>query len=298
MSDFKPDIWQLQTQFNTEGLVKALSSTDAGIRKRAATALRALGAIHTIPDLEKTLEKEIDPDTRANIFSALHALEQEKQRQETGEDVPVAMTKTEQLIAELRETTKEEDITRLAGILGSMGDKQAVEPLVILFNNAKLSIKPRLAVAEALLELESAPVEVALLGALRSPEWRVRRNGAAILGQLRATWAIDPLGEALSDENKVVRKMAYSALRIIDTPEAHAILKHVASKKSQEPKATGTKKEKQASPPIHPDINAELTWPNRKEEEEERSQMQTKPLDPGTLKKYGGKPSNQEEEDK
>jgi HEAT repeat protein len=295
VSDFKPDIWQLQAQFNTEGLVKALASTDAGIRKRAAAALRALGAIHTIPDLEKTLENEIDPETRTNIFSALHSLEQEKQRQETGEDVPAAMTKAEQLIAELKASTKEEDITRLAGILGHLGDKQAVEPLVILFNNAKLSIKPRLAVAEALLELESAPVEVALLGALRSPEWRVRRNGAAILGQLRAAWAIEPLGKALRDKNEVVRKTSYAALRTIGTPEARAVLKQAATKKTKAAKATGTKKKKQAPPPIHPDIKAELTWPNRKEEEDQISQMQTKPLDPDTVEKYGRKPGDQED---
>lgn len=224
MSDFKPDIWRLQAQFNTEGLVEALRDDDAGIRRRAAAALRALGAFDAIPELKAALEKETDTEARANIVSALAALQHENERTthnvETTEFVPsTASTETDDLITQLKSDDPQQ-IIEAANKLGEKGDKLAVPALVMLFNQPTLPIKVRLPVAEALLKLESAPVEVALLKALRSSEWRVRRNGAAILGQLRANWAVEPLAKALYDEHEHVRKTAYAALKYIGTKEA------------------------------------------------------------------------------
>ncbi len=224
MSDFKPDIWRLQAQFNTQGLVEALANDDAGIRRRAAAALRALGAYHAIPELEAALESESDPETRANMLAALATLHQERERKEQDEatlEVPGArLTEVDRLLQALQVTTDPDTIIQLARKLGDLGAKQAVDTLVVLFNNAQLPIRVRLAVAEVLLKLESAPIEVALLGALSSPQWRVRRNSAAILGQLRAVWAVEPLAVALRDEHEMVRRTAYAALRNIGTPEA------------------------------------------------------------------------------
>ncbi len=223
MSDFRPDIWRLQAQYDTQGLIEALNNADPGIRKRAAAALRALGAIGAIPTLKTILEREADPETRENIVAALAALEAEKTRTEENIATPDAASVLERMIAQLR-SDELDRIIEAVNKLGEMRNKRAVEPLVMLFNNVKMPIKVRLAVAEALLKLESAPVEVALLGALRSSKWRVRRNGAAILGQLKADWAVEPLTAALSDENEVVRRTARAALRYINTSEARTAL--------------------------------------------------------------------------
>lgn len=223
MSDFKPDIWRLQAQFDTGGLIDALKSGDAGIRRRAAAALRALGAVDAVPELEAVLEKESDPETRSNILAALASLQQEAERRAaaTGElKEQAAVTQTEKMIHQLRNGNTEEAVIEAAYALGLEGNKTAVVPLVMLFNDPRTAIKVRLAVAEALLKLESAPVEVALLGALRSDEWRVRRNAAAILGKLRAVWAVEPLSKLLEDKHDVTRKTALAALRNIGTPEA------------------------------------------------------------------------------
>ena len=121
-----------------------------------------------------------------------------------------------------------------------MKDKTAVEPLVVLFNDPRTPTRIRLAVAEALLKLEGAPTEVALLAALRSEDWHIRRNSAAILGQIRATWAIEPLARAaLRDKRNVVRRTARAALRYIGTPQALKALKTIrtAMQKSQATKS-------------------------------------------------------------
>ncbi len=217
--EYRPDIWQLQAKLDTQGLVDALKSDDPNIRKRAAAALRALGAVASIPALRVALVNEQDAEVRNHMSAALEALQLEAKRATDTQEAVVPETPVGKLIAQLRSKDPEE-VIKAANGLGELGDKLAVEPLVVLFNDAKVSIQVRLAVAEALLKLEAAPVEVTLLAALRHADWHIRRNGAAILGQLRAEWAVDPLVKALRDPNRIVQKTARAALKHIGTPEA------------------------------------------------------------------------------
>lgn len=248
MSDFRPDIWRLQAQLDTRGLVEALANIDPGIRKRAAAALRALGAVDAIPALKSTLEKERNDDVRGHLAAVLEGLQQEKDRQiNVGDDSGELQVDDPELVRLINalESDDPETVIQAAKTLGERGDKQAVEPLVTLFKTPTVAITVRLAVAEALLLLDSAPVEVALLGALRSQQWRIRRNGAAILGQLKADWAVEPLGRAVLDPHELVRRTARAALKHIGTPDALNTLdqaaKQRASARPQKPLARQAK---------------------------------------------------------
>jgi hypothetical protein len=227
MNQRKPDIWQLQAQLDIQGLVKALTSDDAGIRRRAAAALRTLDAHKAVPALKNAYTTESDSETRTMIAVALKTLagagSLPADTVKQANDIAVEPSVVQKLIQQLKSSNPDK-VVEAANRLGDIGDKLAVEPLVLLFNDARMSIQVRLAVAEALLKLESAPVEVALLANLRHSDWRIRRNGAAILGQLKATWAIQPLARALRDTNKYVRRTARAALKHIGTPEARKAL--------------------------------------------------------------------------
>lgn len=280
MSDFLPDIWRLQANSDIDGLSQALTNADATIRKRAAAALRALGAFSAISALEGALDRETDPETRSTILAALSILQQEKERkdlnpQETMEVMAIRTIDPEvqRLIDDLNGSDNLKAI-RAAQMLSDKSAKEAVEPMVMRFNSPKTPITVRLALAEALLKLESAPVEVALLGALRSTEWQVRRNGAAILGQLRAQWAIEPLARAMFDANETVRKTAYAALKRINTPQAQRAIQLVQQRYAQKAKSTNTT-------PTPTDSSAPLVWPHK---QTDVHSMQTKPLDPDVLK--------------
>jgi hypothetical protein len=227
VSDFRPDIWRLQANADIPGLTAALRNEDAGIRKRAAAALRALGAKNVVAELKAVLHAERDPETRAAILSALAALEGDDEDDPHQAATPDSMRKITEL-DRLVEQLNHPDTSRVidaANKLGRLRSKRAVEPLVMVFQDNHRPSRVRQAAAEALLRLESAPVEVSLLGALRSAHWRVRRNGAAILGQTRAAWAIEPLVNALKDEHELVRRTAHAALIRIGTSEALAALK-------------------------------------------------------------------------
>ncbi len=221
MSDHNPEIWQLQASFDIQGLVRALKSDNAGIRKRAAAALRALGDPSALPALRQALRVENDTEARHALLAAIEALD--KTPEELEAEFSSQAKQLDRLMAQLHSVNVKEVLAAVEK-LAEIGDKLAVEPLILLFNDPKAPIQVRLAVAEALLKLESAPIEVALLANLRHPDWHIRRNGAAILGQLRAEWAIEPLGKALHDPNPTVSKTAIAALKYIGTPEARKVL--------------------------------------------------------------------------
>lgn len=226
MSDDKLDMWDIQPELDIDGLVRGLSSDNKDIRRRSAAALKTMGSAQALPALKKAYKEEDDAQTRHAIAIAIEMLTHEARKQG---NAPKKMranlreTKTQTLLRMLQSNDTEKVIAA-AQKLGQLGDKAAVGPLIILFNDQKHSIQVRLAIAEALLKLESAPVEVALLANLRHPEWHIRRNGAAILGQLKATWAIQPLARALKDPHPVVRRTALAALKHIGTPESRKAL--------------------------------------------------------------------------
>lgn len=245
MSDkTKPDFWDMEAELDIEGLLDALSHEDKMIRRRAATGLQSIKAIAAIDALRDAHKVEDDPETGLVIASAIQVLThlaEGRPSYAAKDGNGVAESRVERLVAQLS-ADESEKIIKAARALGALGDKTAVEGLIIAFNNQKLSIHVRLAIAEALLKLESAPVEVALLANLRHTDWHIRRNGAAILGQLRAEWAIEPLARALKDPHPVVRRTALAALKHIGTPESRKALAqhapsggaHPAARKTQE----------------------------------------------------------------
>jgi HEAT repeat protein len=217
VSDLRLNIWRLQAQFDTRGLIEALANQDAGIRKRAAAALRTLDATEAVPALKQALANEKDADTRSALTAALEHL------------LPEESDKSPKWIAQLK-SGDTENMIQAARALGELKDKTAVEPLVLIFHNPQLSGRVRLAAAEALIKLESAPAVVTLLAALRGKDWHIRRNAVAVLGQLRADWAIEPIIERMADENDIVRRTARAALKRIGTPEALKALEAMSDK--------------------------------------------------------------------
>lgn len=219
MIEPRPNIWQMQSQHDVEHLVEALAHPDADVRRRAVMALRSLDAVGAVPALKSALARENDLQLRVSLLVAIQVLD-------TGSDTAVlAEAHDVQGLIHALQGRDPEQVISAARSLGELGDRIAVEPLVILFHNPAALPAVRLAAAEALLELRSAPAVVTLLGALRRESWEVRRNSAAVLGQIQATWAVTPLTAALDDRNPLVRRTAAAALHRIGTEEAMAALR-------------------------------------------------------------------------
>src|SRR5262249_4219985 len=167
-----------------------------------------------VPALEAAIAVEQDWQAHAALTASLQYLDR---------DIHIeTMRKNKDIrgLSKMLTSPKLDDVITAFEALGSLGDRHAVEPLVMVFRNPLMPSAACLAAAEALLKLESAPAVVTLLGALRRGDnWQVRRNAAAVLGQLQATWATQPLIDALKDPNVTVRKTAAAALHRINTPD-------------------------------------------------------------------------------
>jgi HEAT repeat protein len=205
-----------------EGLVEALNYPDAGIRKAAAASLRVIGATDAVDDLRKALKEEQDWVVRANMMAALYHLSRDMQIRRAQEEGDI------KTLIEFLNGPSVEATIEAANALGKMDDKRAIEPLIMLFRSSSAEDNVKLAAAKALINLDGAPAIVTLLAALqpnKRDDWQVRRNAAAVLGQLNATWATEPLAEVLNqDPNPVVRRTAAAALKRFNTPEARRIL--------------------------------------------------------------------------
>lgn len=245
MSTPKPDnIWRLQAQFDIKGLVMALKDPSPATRKRAAAALRTINATQALPVLKYVVRVETDAEARASMLAAIDALDNPLIMDEAeGEHV---VSEVEKLTEDLNSDDSKKAI-QAAQAMSVLNDKTAVVPLILRFNNMQTPIQVRLAIAEALLKMESAPVEVALLANLRHADWEIRRNGAAILGQLKAEWAVEPLGKALGDPHPTVRKTSLAALKFIGTPDARKVVARFATA-LQRPAATSAKPNNQTAP--------------------------------------------------
>lgn len=215
MGRSQPNIWQMQAQRNVSGIIQALDDTDPTVRRRAVIALRSLGAAEAVPKLTELREREYNTAFRAQIDTAIRVLSQGRQSE--------AVRRT-QLLSQLN-SLDEDKIIQAINELADLGDLTVIEYLVVIFRNPLQPPQIRLAAAEALLKMDSAPASVALLGALRRPDWQVRRNAAAVLGQLDADWSVEPLIDVVrNDPHPTVRKTAAAALRRIGTPEARRAL--------------------------------------------------------------------------
>jgi len=317
VNDDRPDIWKMQTRFDTRGLIEALRHADPAIRKRAVVALRAVGAVEAIPALKDALHHEQDADTREAIVAALATLESDQNPLVIEETLGLQHTpqdETQILLETYIAQLKSAEAARVLDAIHKLSDiknKRAVEALVLLFNDRTRPADQRLASAEALLKLDSAPIEVALLGTLRSPTWKIRRNSAAILGRMRADWAVQPLAEALKDEVEIVRRTALAALKAINTPEARQVLGATRPSRpntdtkrldpselplNRRPKQgpmPDTPTQRLRRPPLasdgakektKPKRTEKLTWPKRSESLERKQQGKTADLNPDKLK--------------
>ena len=219
MKDFNFEVWRMQAQSDTKGLIAMLKDSNPATRRAAATALRAMGSPSAIYGVQDALLQETEPEIRELLVVTLETLF--ANNNEANPNLTNGNRNIVRLIERLSGAHTEQAI-RAAQELGDSREKLTVEALLMTFNNKKMSPRVRLAVAEALLKLQSAPAEITLLAALRSERWMVRRNAAAVLGQLGCDWAVEPLIKALHDPIEGVRRVARAALERIDTAEARA----------------------------------------------------------------------------
>lgn len=189
---FKPNVEKLKEKREVVGLIKALEyKEDPYVRKEAAEALGEIGDKRAVDPLIKALK---DKDVCEYATRAL---------EEIVEWYTGAFCATE---CDCNNSWCEEIVT----LLGKIGEP-AVEPVIKVFEHR---YEGSLMYAnKALKEIGEPAIEplIKALGDKDRDAW-IRMESARILGEIKEERAVEPLIQALEDENGWVRENAAEAL--------------------------------------------------------------------------------------
>ena len=201
----KERISQLESQKNVKELIAILQQKDER-SPYAATALGNLGDKQAVEPLITTLTTANEADTRRNCVQALGKLQdsravkplinslsdtdgavkesaKEALKQMAAQDPKVAQLESQKNVNELIAILQQQDYRSpyVAQVLGNLGDKQAVEPLITALKTA--------------------------------PQADTRSNSAQALGKLQDSRAVEPLIDSLSHPDSSVTASVKGALK-------------------------------------------------------------------------------------
>lgn len=202
ISEFKPNIDEMERNSDVEGLIKALGYNDCITRKEAVVALKKLADRRALFPLIDALKYEEWHDQYAVMGSV---------RENAAEALGLLKDKraVEPLIYALSD--KDEEVRwKAAWALGNIGDKHAIEPLIYAMKDDRWTVR-RFAVS-ALGKIGDRKAVRCLINALEDEDWHVRKYAADALGRIGDERAIEPLVETLNDSDSDVRWKAIVAL--------------------------------------------------------------------------------------
>lgn len=226
------------------GLINLLQDPEMYVRGKAAQALGKIGDGRAITPLIDAVREDNDihliaarelcriEDTGKVVRRLIDTLLQETERA-ARERVAEALGSIGEIqaITLLKDVLQDADsVRRIRAIeaLGILKNRWVVESLLAALQDPDEGV--RIATQEALKRIQDFYLEP-MLNALQDQAWTMRKEAAEILGQLRETYAVEPLTEILlkEDEDPRVRKAAAEALGKIGDKRALGALLHTLS---------------------------------------------------------------------
>ena len=129
----------------------------------------------------------------------------------------------EQLISALKGSDKSIIFVRgIAHVLGRIGDKRAVDPLIAILKNSNKVVHSE--AIWALGKIGDVRAVDPLIDALKDADINKRYNAAMALGKIGDARALDPLIDAVKDSDEGVSSGAAKALEGLDSTEAKKAL--------------------------------------------------------------------------
>lgn len=227
-----PDVKKLKKNNDVKGLIKALSHrNDIEVREQAAEALGNIGDTAAIQPLASALADGTGVRKRAIVSlgniddprAARHLVRiLTKNCSRDRNEVIKAIVKLENTAVEplIEALGEESEYLRIsAALLGKIGNKKAVEPLIDTMYKTKDHFA-RTEAAKALGNIGDARAVEPLIRAL-GDEWRgMRCSAARALGNIGDNRAVEPLTERLGDADPEVRSSAAWVLGTFGDPRA------------------------------------------------------------------------------
>lgn len=133
----------------------------------------------------------------------------------------------EKLEAQLKEQ-KENMQAGICEVLGKIGDKRAIGPIVELLKTTKS--KTVIIEASTALGKMGTPAVQPLIGLLKNKDWQVRNGAVKALGMIKSPEAVKPLVGMMGEEKSYINKPVANALREIGDPAFNFLNNELKSK--------------------------------------------------------------------
>jgi len=221
----KPDIKKMEMEHDIEGLTKLLKfENDESVRREAAFSIGKITGPNT--DSKTKIEDSEISESEPSVEDLIDSLKDDNlnvQKNSAMALVDIGEPAVKPLIKSL-ETKKWRARWYAVEILGEIGDKAAVDPLIKLLQDENNGVRSNSIIALVLIGKASVKP---LIKALKDGNWQVRWNAAEALGELGDKTAARALIKTLNDENFLVKKTAAASLGNIGDENAVEPLKNL-----------------------------------------------------------------------
>ncbi len=229
-----PNIEKLQSKRDVQGLIKALRHKEPALREAAVLALGNLGGTGAVEPLIQALkdenqkvrtravsalQKSRDPRAVEGLIEALDRKDNQLCRRTAEALVKIGTSAVAPLIAALKDGTHGYKArSKVASVLGQIGDTRAAEPLIAALKHHHPIL--RQAAAEALGKIGDPRAARPLVEALDHDDAELCFLAAEALQKIGDPRAVEPLIEVLKDGGCDTGWRAASALGKIGDPRA------------------------------------------------------------------------------
>lgn len=222
----KPDIKKMEREKDIRGLTRLLKfDQDESVRREAAFALGKISGPNSEEAERDILEQSID-----ELINSLKSDDVKLQKQAARELVDIGKPAVKPILKILKDENWK--IRGYASeILGEIGDKEAVQELIVTMGDEMSGVRSKSMLA--LVEIDEPSVDP-LINALSNENWQIRHQAAEALGIIGAKKAVNPLIETLNDENSWVKKTAAESLGNIGDKRAADPLKNMLKSDNSE----------------------------------------------------------------
>jgi len=222
----KPDIKKMEREKDIIGLTRLLKfEQDESVRREAAFALGKISG----PNSEEA-EKNILDQSVKELINSLQSDDLKQQKQAARELVDIGKPAVKPLLKSLKDG-KWKIRWYASEILGEIGDEEAVQELIATMGDENSGVRSKSMLA--LVEIGEYSVNP-LINALSNENWQIRRQAADALGVIGTKKAVNPLIETLMDENLWVKKSAVESLGNIGDKRATKPLKNILKEDNSE----------------------------------------------------------------
>lgn len=218
----KPDIKKMEQEHDIEGLTRLLKfENDESVRREAAFSIGKItgpNAAYNKNETHKPSELSVE-----DLIDSLKDEDLNVQKNCARALVDIGEPAVKPLIQAL-ESKKWRVRWYVAEILGEIGDKAAVHPLIKLLQDENNGVRSNSLIALVLIGEASVNP---LIKALEDGNWQVKWYAAEALGELGDKTAVSVLIKSLKDENSLVKKTAATSLGNIGDENAVEPLKYL-----------------------------------------------------------------------